>query len=112
MRTTCSATRSRQQGLTPTRHAYGLETAFVAEAGTTGPVIAVCCEYDALPDIGHACGHNVIAAAGLGAGLAAARLADELGGRVRILGCPGRGGRRRQGVHDPRRRVRRTSTRR
>jgi metal-dependent amidase/aminoacylase/carboxypeptidase family protein len=59
------------QGLTPTRHAYGLDTAFVAEAGTTGPVIAICCEYDALPDIGHACGHNVIAAAGLGAGLAA-----------------------------------------
>lgn len=76
------------QGLTPTRHAYGLETAFVAEAGTTGPLVAICCEYDALPDIGHACGHNVIAAAGLGAGLAAAHLADELGGRVRILGCP------------------------
>lgn len=76
------------QGLRPTRHAFGLDTAFVAEAGTSGPVIAVCCEYDALPDIGHACGHNIIAAAGLGAGLAAAALADELGGRVRILGCP------------------------
>jgi amidohydrolase len=76
------------QGLTPTRHAYGLDTAFVAEAGSEGPLIAVCCEYDALPDIGHACGHNVIAAAGLGAGLAAASLAEELGGRVRILGCP------------------------
>ncbi len=76
------------QGLTPTRHAFGLDTAFVAEAGTSGPVVAVCCEYDALPDIGHACGHNVIAAAGLGAGLAAATLAEELGGRVRILGCP------------------------
>jgi len=45
-------------------------------------------EYDALPGIGHACGHNVIAAAGLGAGLAAAVLADEAGGRVRILGTP------------------------
>ncbi len=75
-------------GLIPTRHAFGLDTAFVAEAGTTGPVVAVCCEYDALPDIGHACGHNVIAAAGLGAGLAAATVAEELGGRVRILGCP------------------------
>lgn len=75
-------------GVATTRHAFGLPTAFEARAGTTGPVIAVCCEYDALPDIGHACGHNVIAAAGLGAGLAAARLADELGGRVRILGCP------------------------
>jgi amidohydrolase len=76
------------EGLAPTRHAYGLDTAFVAEAGTTGPLVAVVCEYDALPDIGHACGHNIIAAAGLGAGLAAAALADELGGRVRILGTP------------------------
>src|SRR5690606_13999960 len=43
---------------------------------------------DALPGIGHACGHNIIAAAGLGAGLAAAALADELGGRVLVLGTP------------------------
>ena len=50
--------------------------------------MAVVCEYDALPGIGHACGHNVIAAAGLGAGLAAAALADELGGRVLVLGTP------------------------
>lgn len=77
-----------ENGLEPTRHAFGLDTAFVAEAGTTGPVVAVCCEYDALPEIGHACGHNVIAAAGLGAGLAAATIAQEAGGRVRILGCP------------------------
>ena len=76
------------QGLAPTRGAYGLDTAFVADAGTTGPMVAVLCEYDALPDIGHACGHNVIAAAGLGAGLAAATLAGPLGGRVRILGTP------------------------
>ena len=46
------------------------------------------CEYDALPGIGHACGHNVIATAGLGAGLAAAVLADEAGGRIRIMGTP------------------------
>lgn len=77
-----------EAGLAPTRHAYGLETAFVAEAGRSGPVVGVCCEYDALPDIGHACGHNVIAAAGLGAGLAAAAIADDAGGRVRILGTP------------------------
>ena len=68
------------------------------------------CEYDALPGIGHACGHNIIAAAGLGAGLAAAALADELGGRVLVLGTPGRGGRRRQGPADRRRRARRAST--
>lgn len=75
-------------GLAPTPHAHGLPTAFVAEAGTEGPCVAVLLEYDALPDIGHACGHNVIAAAGLGAGLALAELADELGGRVRIIGTP------------------------
>ncbi len=75
-------------GLDVTPGAFGLDTAFVAEAGTEGPVVAVICEYDALPGIGHACGHNVIAAAGLGAGLALAELADDLGGRVRILGTP------------------------
>lgn len=75
-------------GLSVERGAFGLPTAFRATAGTEGPLIAVCCEYDALPVIGHACGHNVIAAAGLGAGLAAAVLADELGGRVVVLGTP------------------------
>ena len=76
------------QGLRVVRGAYGLETAFEAEAGMEGPRLAVLCEYDALPGIGHACGHNVIATAGLGAGLAAAAVADEMGGRVRILGTP------------------------
>lgn len=76
------------EGLDVTRGACGLETAFVAEAGSSGPHIGIVCEYDALPEIGHACGHNVIAAAGLGAGLAAASLADQLGGRIRILGTP------------------------
>jgi amidohydrolase len=70
------------------RGAFGLPTAFAARAGSTGPTIAVLCEYDALPGIGHACGHNIIAAAGLGAGLAAAALADEVGGRVLVLGTP------------------------
>jgi amidohydrolase len=50
--------------------------------------VAVLCEYDALPGLGHACGHNVIAAAGLGAGLAAAALAPECGGRLTVLGTP------------------------
>ncbi|MCB1014904.1 MAG: amidohydrolase, partial [Acidimicrobiales bacterium] len=53
-----------------------------------GPNVAVLCEYDALPGVGHACGHNIIGTAGLGAGLAAAALADELGGRVVVLGTP------------------------
>jgi len=51
-------------GLTPTRHAYGLDTAFEASAGNEGALVGVMCEYDALPGIGHACGHNIIAAAG------------------------------------------------
>jgi amidohydrolase len=46
------------------------------------------CEYDALPEIGHACGHNIIAAAGLGAGLAAASVAAATGGRLAIFGTP------------------------
>lgn len=75
-------------GLAVTRHAFGLDTAFLAEAGTGGPLVAVICEYDALPGVGHACGHNVIAAAGLGAGMAAAGLAEEMGGRVRVIGTP------------------------
>ncbi len=76
------------EGLQTTRNAFGLDTAFAAEAGRDGPRVAVLCEYDALPGLGHACGHNVIAAAGLGAGLAAASVADELGGRVAVLGSP------------------------
>lgn len=76
------------EGLEVQRHACGLDTGFVARAGREGPVVAVLCEYDALPGLGHACGHNVIAAAGLGAGLAAAALAGELGGRVLVLGTP------------------------
>lgn len=76
------------EGIETHRHAFGLDTAFIGRAGTTGADIAVCLEYDALPGIGHACGHNIIAAAGLGAGLAAAALADVCEGRVSILGTP------------------------
>jgi amidohydrolase len=76
------------EGLAVTRGARGVDTAFEATAGSAGPTVAVLCEYDALPGIGHACGHNVIAAAGLGAGLAAAALADELGGRLVVVGSP------------------------
>ena len=71
-------------GLETQRAAYGLDTAFEARAGSQGPVIAVLCEYDALPDIGHACGHNIIATAGLGAGLVLAPLAEQLGGQLRV----------------------------
>jgi amidohydrolase len=77
------------EGLEVERGAYGLPTGFAARAGSgDGPTVAVLLEYDALPEIGHACGHNVIAAAGLGAGLAAASVAEQLGGKVLILGTP------------------------
>ena len=75
-------------GLAVQRQAYGVETAFAARAGSSGPLVAILCEYDALPGIGHACGHNIIAASGLGAGLAAAEVVEELGGRLLILGTP------------------------
>ena len=76
------------EGLEVERGAFGLDTAFVARAGTSGPTVAIMCEYDALPEIGHGCGHNIIGSAGLGAGLALAARADELGGRVVVLGTP------------------------
>ncbi len=68
--------------------ACGLATSFVATFGDGPLEIGICCEYDALPEIGHACGHNVIAAAAVGAGLALARVADDLGVRVRVRGTP------------------------
>tara|TARA_S200000501_G_C20872274_1_gene764953 strand:- start:16541 stop:17746 length:1206 start_codon:yes stop_codon:yes gene_type:complete len=76
------------QGLSPQRGAYDLETAFEASVGDEGVCVAVLCEYDALPDIGHACGHNIIGTAGLGAGIAASKVAERLGGTLRILGTP------------------------
>lgn len=68
--------------------AYGIDTAFVARAGSTGPEVVICAEYDALPGVGHACGHNIIAASALGAGIVLAPVADELGIRVTVLGTP------------------------
>ena len=65
-----------------------LPTAFIARAGR-GPLhIGICAEYDALPGVGHACGHNIIAAAAVGAGLALAAAADDLGLRVTVFGTP------------------------
>lgn len=65
-----------------------LPTAFIARAGS-GPLhIAICAEYDALPGVGHACGHNIIAAMAAGAGIAAARVADDLGLSISVIGTP------------------------
>jgi amidohydrolase len=72
-----------------TQRGYGqMPTAVVGSVGD-GPLhVVVCSEYDALPEVGHACGHNVICTAGLGAALALAPLADELDLRVTLLGTP------------------------
>ena len=77
-----------EKGLEVEKGAYELDTAFEANAGSSGPIIALLCEYDALPGIGHACGHNIIAAAGIGAGLAASEFTEPFNGRLRILGTP------------------------
>lgn len=66
----------------------GLATAFSAEIGSGPLVVAICAEYDALPEVGHACGHNIIAASSVGAGIGLAPIADELGLTVRVLGTP------------------------
>ncbi len=60
-------------GFAVERNAYGIDTAFIGRIGDPAGVhVVICCEYDALPAIGHGCGHNIIAAAGLGAALALA----------------------------------------
>ena len=65
-----------------------LPTAFSARIGS-GPLhIAICAEYDALPGIGHACGHNIIAAMAVGAAIAAAQVADEVGLTISVIGTP------------------------
>lgn len=66
---------------------YGSVTGFGGDAGS-GPTVCVMSEYDALPGIGHGCGHNVIAAAGLGAAIGLSVVAAECGGRIRYLGTP------------------------
>jgi amidohydrolase len=77
-------------GFAVERGVGGLETAFRAtiEGGEPGPTIAICAEYDALPGIGHGCGHNVIATSALGAGLALSRAGTPFAGRLQIIGTP------------------------
>ncbi|MET9532216.1 amidohydrolase [Streptomyces sp. NPDC006649] len=73
---------------TVTRGVADLPTALVATYGTGDLVIGFCAEYDALPGIGHACGHNVNGAAAVGAALGLAAVADELGLTVKLIGTP------------------------
>ena len=75
-------------GFEITKAPGGLDTAFRADYGSGPLVIGICAEYDALPGIGHACGHNIIAASAVGTALALAEVADELGLTVVLLGTP------------------------
>ncbi|MFI5662914.1 M20 family metallopeptidase [Streptomyces sp. NPDC051684] len=75
-------------GLTVEHGTGGLPTAFTATAGSGELAVALCVEYDALPEVGHACGHNLIAGASVAAALALAPYADELGITLKAIGTP------------------------
>jgi amidohydrolase len=77
-----------ERGFEITAAPGGLDTAFRADFGSGDLVIGVCAEYDALPGIGHACGHNIIAASAVGTALALAEVADQLGLTVALIGTP------------------------
>jgi amidohydrolase len=76
-------------GFATSKGTGGLETAFSAEHGDgRGPTIAILAEYDALPGVGHGCGHNLICTAAIGAGLAVRAAAPELPGKLMVVGTP------------------------
>jgi len=78
-----------EQGFDVTRGVAGMETAFTAAAGTGAVTAALMLEYDALPKLGHACGHNLNGTAALGAALGLKRVIDAVDGRVIAFGTPG-----------------------
>src|SRR3990172_9552262 len=91
------------RGFAVQRGAFGLPTAFAARAGRSGPTIAVFSEFDALPGIGHACGHNLIAIAGAAAALGARAALGDDPGVILLLGSPaeeGGGGKIEMMAHD------------
>lgn len=79
-----------KHGFTVDKGIFGMDTAFrgTYESGKKGPKIAFLCEYDALPGIGHGCGHNLIATIGLGAGIALKSIIKDIGGSIIVLGTP------------------------
>ncbi len=77
-----------RDGLSVERPFGGLETSLRARAGAGTANVAILAEYDALPEIGHACGHNLIAAGAVGAFLAVASVVPRLGGVVSLIGTP------------------------
>ncbi|WP_053219267.1 M20 family metallopeptidase [Virgibacillus senegalensis] len=79
-----------EQGFDVERAVAGHETSFLArkKSDIPGPVIAFLAEYDALPGIGHACGHNIIGTTSVGAAIALSKVLDSTGGEVVVLGTP------------------------
>jgi len=77
-----------ENGFSIERGICELPTAFRGSYGVGKPVIALLAEYDALPDLGHACGHNIIAACAVGAGVAAKLAIDQFGGSIVVMGTP------------------------
>ena len=73
-----------------TQKAFVVPTGFQAvyKSSKVGPVIAYLCEYDALPEVGHGCGHNLIAATSIAAGVALKEIIDDIGGEIRVIGTP------------------------
>jgi amidohydrolase len=88
----------KKNGFTINYPAYGLDSAFEAIIGNAGPKIAILAEYDAVADLGHACGHNIIGSAAVGAGVALTSVINELGGRVVVLGTPAEEGGNGKGI--------------
>lgn len=77
-----------ENGFTIERGICELPTAFRARYGQRRPVIAILAEYDALPNLGHACGHNLICTGAVGAGIASKPAIDQFGGSVLVIGTP------------------------
>lgn len=84
----------RTHGFTVQKGIAGLDTAFRGEfkGKNHGPTIAFIAEYDALPEIGHGCGHNLIAAISVGAAIGLSKIADQINGNIIVLGTPGEEG--------------------
>lgn len=80
----------KENGFEVEMNIVGRPTAFraVYKSNIAGPSIAFLCEYDALPEIGHGCGHNMIGTMGAGAGVALSRVIDSIGGQIVVLGTP------------------------
>jgi len=78
----------KENGFTIEHGLCELKTAFKASYGIGRPAIAMLAEYDALPDVGHACGHNLIATAAVGGGVASRAAVDRFGGSIHIIGTP------------------------